>query len=333
MRKGLLVLMIGCFLLGMATKAEVEGVKESNLDSRNQGTENYVKKVIIDAEWGDDIGEFGMDLHSSPPSGPGNLVVDKENLYIYDWANSRICKYNLMGDFKKILDVDEEEKIVNFSVKNDTLYGVVFPGLSKVEKIKLIDTKTNKEIKMLEIKLPEPHSILDVRKSNGVIVFTSGAGEEEKRYSLGQVSKKEKAIDLSTSRMPKVSERFTKIDEAKGELIVDGQKFLISNFRGEFLLSAKKLRVDRNGNMYISVWSENEVGSSDTRIFEEVFKYSSTGKLLANVFLPKDKIVSVGLAIGDNGDVYYLYATGEIIQEGWDLKFIPGKVQVIKWEL
>jgi hypothetical protein len=338
-KKVLIVLLVVCFLLGMATKKELENVKkevettttaESSVES--EGTEKYVPKVIIDAKWGDGRGEFGVDAYKVNP-GPRNLVVDGENLYIYDWANCRIYKYDVMGKFKKILTVSEEERIVNFTVKNDTLYGVIFPGLSEVETIKMIDTKTGEEIKTLQIKLSTSHYILDIHKSNGKIVVTRGAGDEEERFSLDGISKEGETIAVSAQRITKVSERFSKINKTEGELVVDGQKFLISKVRGSSLFNAWQLAEDKNGNVYISVWSNNPVGSPSPRVFEEVFKYSSTGKLLASVLLPKDKIVSGGLVIGDNGDIFYLYATGEIIEKNWKLEFLPGKVQVIKWEL
>lgn len=331
-RRFLFILTVCVFLLGMATKAEVESVKESNMNDRNPGSDKYVKKVIIDAEWGDGPGEFGVDVDKVNP-GPRNLIVDGENLYIYDWANYRIYKYDVKGNFKKTLNVSKDEMIVNFTVQKDTLYGVLFPGLSKVEKIKLIDTKTNKEIKMLEIKLPESHSILNIYKSNGKIVVARGAGDEKERYSLGGVLKEGETVTVSVNKIPpKASERFRKIDKTEGELVVDGRKFLISKVRGSSLYNARKIAEDRDGDIYIKVWSES-LENSVYSDFEQIFKYSITGRLLADFLLPRDKMISGGLVVKSNGDIFYLYCTGEIIVKDWKKKFIPGKVQVIKWEL
>jgi hypothetical protein len=107
-----LIVLSFCFLLGMATRAEVEDVKkeaESTPTVESETTEKYVPRVIINAKWGDGPGEFGFDPDPDVPSagtGPCGLIVDNGELYILDAVNQRINVYLNNGSFQKSIGLE-----------------------------------------------------------------------------------------------------------------------------------------------------------------------------------------------------------------------------------
>jgi len=320
-----LVLFYSIGLLGLSAKVNPDSLPEK-----------YVPKVIIEAKWGDGPGEFGMDTLSDPPGGPGNLLVDEdENIFIYDCANGRIYKYDSQGLFIRELNV-RKEHINEFTVKNDTIYGVIFTGLNPIKKVKTMDVETGEVIKTLQISLPESNQILEIENEEGNIIISRG---ENERYKLGGFRKQGKVVAAIVTRISKPQWTFTKLNQTQGEFKVSGHNFIISNVRGSTLLSALLLGKDREGNFYISGWSNNPISSEKPRLFHQIFKFSQNGSLLASLEVPIVK--RVGESTGKNpqvspsGDIYYLYPTGKWQERGnWkNPKFIPGKVQVIKWEL
>jgi hypothetical protein len=337
MRKLMLIVLSVCILLGWAAKAEVEGVKESNINDKNQDSDKYVKKVIIDAEWGDGPGEFGMDL--SVLHGPINLVIDKENIYIYDCGNRRIHKYDSLGNLEKTFGINErdetgnpgEEEIVNFTVKDDTLYGILFPVWPHHDRIILINTNTGNKIAILKFNAPKSDIMFSIEKGNGELFIERNL---EERYRLNISFDDEKDTFLvKTTGTPNFYENFSKLDKKKGELILGEKSFLILDVPGLYLGSAWQIARDKDGNFYIEVFSENPVGAPSPRTFYQVFKFSNKGKKLATVDIPLGSISGASPKISENGDIYCLYATGEVIEKDWKISFFPGKVQLIKWEL
>ncbi len=295
--------------------------------------EKYVKKVIIDAKWGNGPGEFGMDTLSDPPAGPSGFILDRdENIFIYDYGNGRIYKFNSKGELEKELDI-KKDNIYSFTVKNDTIYGLVFTGLNPIEKIKMIDIKTEKVIKTLEFSLPESDNPLNIENEDGDIILSRG----KEKYKIARTNSSNKIMHSPIKNIKEVLPKpiFRRVTQTKGEFIVGGHKFLISKDLGNNLFDAKLIGKDKKGNFYIEVFSESQKKSPSSafREIREIFKFSPQEKLLMHIELPLKNIVSGGIQIGPYGDIYYLYATGKIIEKDWKIHFIPGKVQVIKWEL
>lgn len=311
-----------------------EEYKEGKYKSKEEGRpgnaeEKYVQKVIVEAKWGSGLGEFGMDTLSAPPGGPGNLIVDeKGNIFIFDCGNKRIYKYDSQGILIRKLNI-KTENIVRFTVKSDTIYAVMFTGLSPIEKVKMIDVGTGEVIKTLQISLPESNQILEIENEEGNILISRG---ENERYKLGGFGKQGKVVTAIVTRISKHQGTFTKLNQTQGEFKVSGHNLIISNVRGSTLLSAQLLGRDRRGNFYIEVWSEAPL-KSPYPAFEEIIKYSPKGELLACIDLPLNNRVGKGIQIAPNEDIYYLYPTGKIIEKNWKIHFIPDKIKVIKWEL
>jgi hypothetical protein len=114
-KKILIVLMIGCFLLGMATRAEAENALKSTTTTgssvESEDNVKYIPKVIIEARWGNGPGEFGFSPDPDVPSaatGPCGLVVDSDKLYILDAVNRRINAYSDGGSFLRAIDLKKE---------------------------------------------------------------------------------------------------------------------------------------------------------------------------------------------------------------------------------
>jgi hypothetical protein len=348
----LLVLSI-CFLFGFATRAEKENVEKeaeatptTEVNIESEGSEKYVPKVIIDAKWGDGSAEFGFNVHSSPPSGPGNLVINEnEEIFIYDCVNDRIYHYNSSGRFIKSISL-ENKNVNNFTVRHDTIFAVtsqLTPSEVKQE-LKLIDVATGQDIKDMKFPFSVSDRILKIKNKNGNVLISKETllivNEEpkikEEVFKLTDFSGNGKDVTLSSQEVEKEKEKFRKLDKNKGELIVGSREFLISDPKGTTLLNAEQLAEDKNGKVYISVWSNNPLGTPSPRIFHEIFKFSSVGNKIAVINIPLSERVGetwMPIQISGQGDIYYLYPTGEVIQRGWEVKFIPGKVQVIKWEL
>jgi len=116
-------------------------------------------------------------------------------------------------------------------------------------------------------------------------------------------------------------------------LILREKRFLISGVPGSSLGNAWEIARDKDDNFYIEVFSENPVGAPSPRTFYQIFKFSSKGKKLAVVNLPLGSVSGIDPKISENGDIYCLYATGEVIEKDWKISFVPGKVQLLKWEL
>ncbi len=71
--------------------------------------EKYVKKVIIEAKWGNGPGEFGLEPIDETYTWQSHLAIDNEgNFYIVDANNRRINVYNQNGKFIKEIKVPPE---------------------------------------------------------------------------------------------------------------------------------------------------------------------------------------------------------------------------------
>ncbi len=332
-----LVVLSFCFLIGFSSSKETASTEielKSNIE--REEIHKYTKKVLIDTKWGDKPGEFGMDL--SVLHGPLNLVIDKENIYIYDCGNRRIHKYDSGGNLKNTFHINErdetgnpgEEEIVFFTVKNDTLYGILFPVWPHNDRIILINTNTGNKIAVLKFNAPKSHSMFSIEKENGEL-FIERNLEERYRLNISFDDKKDTFL-VNTTGIPNFYKNFSKIDKKKGELILREKRFLISGVPGSSLGNAWQIASDKYGNFYIEVFSENPVGAPSPRTFYQIFKFSSKGKKLAVVNLPLGSVSGISPKISEKGDIYCIYATGEIIEKDWKISFVPGKVQLLKWE-
>lgn len=105
-------------------------------------TEEYVPKVIIEAKWGTNEGEFGKTYHPFYDDRivPDSLAVDsKGNIYILDKANNRIQKFDSSGKYLKSINVPSWKGYYYYTYK-DSARGEILP--SEAEGINItIDNK------------------------------------------------------------------------------------------------------------------------------------------------------------------------------------------------
>jgi len=300
-----IVLFCSIGLSGLSAKVNPDSLKEK-----------YVPKVIINAKWGDGPGEFGIDLSSAPYTAPGGISVDDNgDIYILDNANSRIQRFDKNGKLLNIFKVRSYGLF--FGVKD----GIIYSGGNLIDTLVIINTKSGKKT-FVRLSLPGAHSWVESVPTgyikNGELIIEQAATElETKRWKLSQVNK-------GIATFTELSEALVKPIEKDIAIEVEEGKNVIIK-KGTY-----PRELDSEGNYYFIKW-----WSADT---SKVIKISQEGKLLSIISLPK-KDYLIGDFIPRNpiitpsGDIYYLYPTGNIIVKNWKKKFIPGRIQVIKWEL
>lgn len=95
--------MIACFLI-LVILFFIRSNKANNFQS-NSGSirkETYISKVIIDAPWGEEPGQFG--IYKPPEGGPRvgpetYVIAQNDDIYVDDQLNGRIQKFNNNGQF------------------------------------------------------------------------------------------------------------------------------------------------------------------------------------------------------------------------------------------
>ena len=266
--------------------------------------EKYVKKVIIDAKWGDGPGEFGIAKWSDPLEGPGPMTIDEEgNIYIADPGNFVIHKFDSSGRFIK--DFERGKLILNFAILNDTMYAIGLDNINEnMRKLYLVDCEKGKKIWNISLKK------LDIPD-------TAFYGNDVRMDSKNGNVFIEKVGKCKISLIDKSKKLFPFIFPAKIIEKIKGRKDLPKGL--EKLLLDK----DKMGNYYFGI--------------STIYKISSNGLIVSEIKVPRENYVGEYMAnkifITYKGDIYYLYPTGKIIEKDWKIHFIPGKVQVIKWEL
>ncbi|RKX64312.1 hypothetical protein DRP44_08515 [candidate division TA06 bacterium] len=281
--------------------------------------EKYVKKVIIDAKWGNGLGEFGINLNSDPITAPGGISIDKNgDIYIVDMANHRIQHFDRNGKLSNIFKISAYPHI--FGVIN----GIIYCGSAITDTLMIINSRLNTRI-FTKIDIPvERNSVISGLVENGKLVILQpilqNNSVEERKWILSK-------INGSTAEFVKSRQRLSK--SSKHDYDVE-----IKNIgRIKIKEGSKAYAVDKKGNNYYT-----EYISQGAQRFFIIIKVSKKGKILSIIELRKENtITSDGMVqnpvITSSGDIYYLYPTGELKIENWKKKFIPGKVQVIKWEL
>jgi hypothetical protein len=100
------------------TQESTEGITSSEtvkvVDSEDVPVYEYVPKVIIEGKWGRGPGEFGRQSDVNYDFKPESLAVDsKGNIYILDFVNNRIQKFDSSGKYLKSIEVDGLKGPVN----------------------------------------------------------------------------------------------------------------------------------------------------------------------------------------------------------------------------
>lgn len=252
---------------------ENQDTNKTVLELQENSSEKYVEEVVLEANWGDGEGEFGISKETCPIEGPGPFIIDKyNNFYINDIGNQSIKKFSAKGKF--IQNIIDGQMVTYFTIKTDTLIAIGYKNMNNLE---IYLTKIN--------------------KNSGKIIDQTKIKRNEK--NIIENSLKNAFENLNSKKIKSIIEK-----KQKG-------------------LSEIYLGRDKKNNIYYGI--------------DKIYKFSSAGEFLTVVQLPFEDYIgeyrSGIIQINTEGDIYYLYPTGQIIEEDFKINFIPGKIQLIKYRL
>lgn len=301
----------------------------SSQESEESLPEVYEKKVIIDAKWGDKPGEFGLEL-MAPPVGPGPYVFDKSgNIYIGDFANKRIQKYDSNGNLISVIADGQQVRLME--MLNDTIYAINF-----AEELLKIDTRKGDVLSNSKIELPvidEKYKYLRIERieKEGDKIFIS-RGNERFMVEIGEnfgeaiwisLPCKRYNIDISYNSLRTVG---TAKIEKDGTIHRFTITELCENGLVDYILF---LGLDKDSLFYFEVG-----GSNHTR---SIYVFEQDRRIIGRIGLPSIfNLVgesSEPLKVTSDGEIFYLYPTGDFNIDDYFKGIMPGKIQLIKWTL
>ena len=288
MRRLLLIVLLVCFLLGMATREEAENAVEESATTSVENEDNvkYIPKVIIEAKWGDGPGEFGFEPDPDvPPAGigPCGLTVDDAKLYILDAVNRRISLYSTNGSFLKSITLEENKfnkRLINpgfNALKKDSKGNFYILGYEKGgSKILKFDSTGNFVKEVFKSPFDENGKVripVDPRiKINGDSLIASLSwGNTEGVTNLFYIHKetgraiKEVKVSLSTfekSFQLEYPEDIKEIRNLKKEM----KDFVLWARRSSQVLGANAY--DQNGNFYELLWDPCKYNDKGVKIIK-----------------------------------------------------------------
>ena len=107
MKKMIVAIMV--FMTGISySQAQSTGTAASETEiSTGVPVYEYVPKVIIEGKWGKGEGEFGRQSEVDYDLKPESMAVDsKGNIYILDFVNNRIQKFDNTGEYLKSIEIE-----------------------------------------------------------------------------------------------------------------------------------------------------------------------------------------------------------------------------------
>ena len=287
----------------------IVAIKEPNPDTLS---EKYIKKVIINAKWGKKEGEFAL-AGESPVYGPEPMIIDKEdNIYIADRGNGRIAKYNDKGELRRYYNY------INYT---DTAKGMAKWGAGGDK---------------LAIKNGILYTNIYYYSKTGILSFNVNTGEkiEKTDYNLKKYYKELENLTFYGSNTEYVineTGKFKRIDIKRGISFLNStvENIINKNYPNKLgpIKSIRYIGSDSLKNNYYRISIGNYVC---------IYKFSEQNNLLAYIrILANDYMNSNGylFKITSSGNIYFLYPSGKVFIKDWKQKFIPGKIQLIKWEL
>jgi hypothetical protein len=287
---------------------DIVAIQEPNPDTL---PEKYVSKVIIDAKWGKKEGEFAL-AGESPVYGPEPMIIDKEgNIYISDQGNKRIVKYNSKGELIMNYYYFKNEKPKDakwgkggniIGIKDSILYTKLNISAGKIYIIS-ININTGDIINKVHydsIKYNKELSNLIFYGSNTEYII-----DETGKFKRTDVEKKN--IYLNSTLQNIINKNYPLNLGELGGILYIGSDSLKNNY-------------------YIIL-----IGN-----YVCIYKFSEQNNLLAYIRISaNDYMDSNGYLfnITSSGDIHFLYSSGKVFIKDWKQKFIPGKIQLIKWSL
>jgi DNA-binding beta-propeller fold protein YncE len=305
---------------------EIVELKEINPDTF---PEKYTGKIIIDAKWGDEKGEYKL-YNEGPGSGPETFAVDRNgNIYIIDLNHGEIKKYSkngkLISEYKNEAFYGSEDIAIDSAgyiyviardMHNNALYHEILKYDQKTRKGESFwYAGADQKVNILSFRTKILQNRILVMKDDNVILDTKEfykRGErsisrvnidsmEVKKGGLVRISN---AIDKSREVSIKVPKIFNKMCEPIGV------------GKGDYAIYYTYLGRDKKGNIFINCLYDIMPEFRDSNIYHNtksvVYKYNSSSKLMSVIEIPQLEF-SYGymgafrtIKVDRDGNVYFL---------------------------
>lgn len=299
--------------------------------------EKYVKKVLIEAKWGDGPGEFKLEI-GEYPYGPGAFVIDDQgNIYM---ANiDRIHKFDKNGQYLKTIHnvstdgvtgpfgVDNKgniyiPKIIGRAKTKDSL-GLQLIGqydpdgkllkthrvMVEVEPIVVDGQKWFPTVASYFPEIVEGEIVLPIKNKEYVI------GRVDKEYSKNEQKMREKGLEINYEVSHKGEKYYLEIETKEKS---PNKQWLtpIINKIGKKVYLGNCIGIDCYGNGFIFAI----IGKVGERKVFETWKFDADGRLLSRIplgYRGEDYIGSSGHrreVIDEEGNIYYLLASKDWVR-------------------
>jgi len=330
-KKSLIVLMIGCFLLGMATKAEVEGVKE-------EAEKGVVLDSDIEGNWTNvEIEYFRNKEYVGDKERYTPYSIDYFPPYLKGEIEEELKKYGTIGneDLKKIIEEGKASKVKllrYYNLLSNEMYarkGYIFegadlkeffgrinwykPGLKRVELNKR-ERKNLKEIKKLEEIVKNTKVISELFSKQVIIKARWGKGPGE--FALEPLPESYEyrtsftIDDYGNIYIEDPNNQRINVFSKNGAFIksVNIPERLIHSYQDEKTSLVEGIGVDKNRNIYLASSSTTELLTSGSS-GEVVFKIDENGKGLDSLTF-KGYYISPAIFY-ESDNVMYLWGSWE----------------------
>ena len=270
-----------------------------------QNSEIYTPKIIFEGKWGTGPGEFGFRMWEGEPDYPKSFVIDsKENIYILDYLNNRIQKFDSDGKYIASIPVESYKRATKEEIKESkkTWNKQEFDFATVSAREIYIDSEDN--IYILQYKgMSDKSSAKEVlRLGKGKKVIQKDKIEKFNEVKNDYYATKKK-IDNSYQINVDKNGNF-EINNLKTAKSINITNKTITNTRSG---NVKFFKTDKNKNIYSYVTK----GINPY----EVKKYDLSGAMIAkidlNKFVPSKEHMSIPAIVSDvfvsqNGNIYYL---------------------------
>lgn len=228
----------------------------------------YVSHVIIEGDWGNGPGQFGMTLFEGAPFIPKSLVVDSQGIiFILDSINSRIQKFNQQGKYLASIPLEKYQRIRDTAgyefmsvyvsrILIDSMDNLYWRQENRSQAREVVNKffKLSKSGQLVEITRPEFEMIENRALFKMVFVKL-----DNKEYTIQVALEKEDDHQIIT---------ITDIG------LATGAKVVTFHLKYPSATSIDFIRADSNGNFYVfTSWPP------------QIYKYSIEGNLLSVIDL------------------------------------------------
>jgi hypothetical protein len=278
---------------------EVRAITELKEVNPDTFPERYKGRIVIDAKWGDEQGEYKL-YTEGPGLGPFSFTIDnKENIYVLNHCTpSSIMKYNKQGKLLKVYKNEAFDSAEDIAI--DSL-GYIYVSTGDIHnnaqyhEILKYNQKTGKgesfwyagsdqKINVLSFKTKILQNRILVTKDDNVILDTkefykrgerplSQVNIDNMEVEKGEVVKINNAVDKSREVSINIPKIFNKMCEPIGV------------GKGNYTFMITYLGRDKNGNIFIKCDYDIIPEFRDSNIYHNtksiVYKYTSSSKLIS----------------------------------------------------